>query len=66
MEGADPLECDRVLLAVGRVANTQNLGLEAVGIETDPRGRIPVNERFAAGASYREMLAEVAQDTLSR
>jgi dihydrolipoyl dehydrogenase len=50
VEGAEPIRCDRVLVAVGRVPNTENLGLERVGIETDRRGFIPVNERFATSA----------------
>lgn len=45
-EGAEPIHCDRVLLAVGRVPNTEGLGLENVGIATDKRGRIPVNGHF--------------------
>jgi dihydrolipoamide dehydrogenase len=49
-EGAKPIECDRVLLAVGRVPNTEGLGLEAVKIETDKRGRIVVGEDFATSA----------------
>lgn len=50
-EGAKPLECDRVLLAVGRVPNTADLGLDAVGIQLDERGRIPVDEHFATSAA---------------
>lgn len=46
-----PVECDRVLLAVGRVANTDNLGLESVGLTLDERGRIPVNDHFATSAA---------------
>jgi len=46
-EGAEPLRCDRVLVAVGRVPNTDGLGLESVGIELDEKGRIPVDEHFA-------------------
>jgi dihydrolipoamide dehydrogenase len=49
-EGAEPLSCDRVLVAVGRVPNTDNLGLESVGIQIDNRGRIPVNDHFATSA----------------
>jgi dihydrolipoamide dehydrogenase len=48
-EGLEPIECDRVLVAVGRVPNTENLGLETVGIKTDGRGRIAVDEKFATG-----------------
>ncbi len=42
----DPIECDRVLLATGRAPATQDLGLEAVGLETDRRGFLSVNENF--------------------
>ena len=43
---AETLECDTVLLAIGRRPYTQGLGLETVGIVPDERGRIPVNGRF--------------------
>jgi dihydrolipoamide dehydrogenase len=46
-EGDEPLKADRVLLAVGRIPNTDQLGLEAAGIKTDPRGRIEVDPHFA-------------------
>lgn len=49
-DGLDPIACDKVLVAVGRVPNTENLGLETVGIQPDGRGRIPVDERFATAA----------------
>lgn len=49
-EGAEPLRCDRVLLAVGRVANTDDIGLETVGIEADRRGEIPVDEVLQTSA----------------
>jgi len=47
VEGAAPVECDRVLVAVGRSPYTAGLGLDAIGLELDERGRIPVNEHFA-------------------
>ena len=47
VEGAEPILCDRVLVAVGRKPNTQNLGLESVKITLDEKGRINVNEHFA-------------------
>jgi dihydrolipoamide dehydrogenase len=49
-EGDEPLRADRVLLAVGRIPNTEQLGLEKVGIKTDARGRIEVNAHFAMSA----------------
>jgi dihydrolipoamide dehydrogenase len=46
IEGQESMTCDRVLLAVGRVPNTDDLGLGSVGIELDPRGRIPIDDEF--------------------
>lgn len=40
------LECDVLLVSVGRRPFTNNLGLEELGIEKDEKGRIPVNSRF--------------------
>ncbi len=37
---------DRCLFAAGRVGNTQNLGLELLGIDVDDRGLIKVDERY--------------------
>ncbi|MDB6109699.1 MAG: dihydrolipoamide dehydrogenase [Pedosphaera sp.] len=48
--GAEPLVCDRVLLAVGRVPNTDGLGLESVGIKLDEKRRIPISGNFATSA----------------
>jgi dihydrolipoamide dehydrogenase len=45
--GGEPLECDRVLLAAGRLPNTEGLGLEEAGVELDQRGRVVVDEHFA-------------------
>jgi dihydrolipoamide dehydrogenase len=46
-EGSEPLECDRVLLAAGRLPNTEGLGLEEAGVALDRRGRVVVGEHFA-------------------
>ena len=49
-EGDAPIECDRVLMAVGRVPNTDGLGLEQLGIRLDKRGRIEVDPHFVTNA----------------
>ena len=49
-EGREPNRCDRVLVAVGRVPNTERLGLESVGIELHKKGFVPVGEHFATRA----------------
>ena len=46
VEGADPIRCDRVLMAVGRRPNTENLGLETIGVEMDRRGFVKVDEHY--------------------
>ena len=40
------LEADKVLVAIGRVPNTENLNLEAIGLKTDDQGRISVNQNY--------------------
>ena len=49
-KGSEPLRCDRVLVAVGRRPNTQGLGLEALNMKTDQKGRIVVGEGFVTSA----------------
>jgi dihydrolipoamide dehydrogenase len=46
IEGAESVSCDRLLVCVGRVPNTDGLGLEAIGLKTDERGRVPVDTHF--------------------
>jgi dihydrolipoamide dehydrogenase len=41
----EPAEFDRVLVAVGRVPNGQDLGLEEIGVEVDERGFVPVDQQ---------------------
>jgi dihydrolipoamide dehydrogenase len=47
--GAETLQADYVLLAIGRRAYTQGLGLDTVGIVADKRGVIP-NDHFRTTA----------------
>lgn len=46
-EGGEPLNCDRVLLAVGRLPNTDGLGLDQLPLALHRKGHIPVNDKFA-------------------
>jgi dihydrolipoamide dehydrogenase len=53
-EDMEPITCDRVLVAVGRRPCTDGLALDAIGLSTDDRGRIPVDEHLATevGGTY--------------
>ena len=44
--GNDVERFDRVVVSVGRMGNTDALGLDAIGLETDERGRLWCDERF--------------------
>jgi NAD(P) transhydrogenase len=61
---------DTLLFAAGRIANTEGLGLEAVGVDLDAKGRIVVDQNFrtsvpgiyAAGDVVRPTLASIAME----
>jgi dihydrolipoamide dehydrogenase len=43
-QGAQHFECDKLLVAAGRVANTEGIHAEAVGLKRDARGFIEVDD----------------------
>lgn len=45
-EGHPPVDCDRVLLAVGRLPNTSDLGLDNLNVARTNRGFIQVDRHF--------------------
>lgn len=48
IEGKDAIVGDKVLMVVGRKPNTEGLGLDAIGVELDKRGCIPVDQNYKA------------------
>ncbi len=56
---------DTVLIAAGRVANTENLGLEAAGVRVDARGRIEVDDSFRTSADGIYAAGDVLKPTLA-
>lgn len=58
--GERQLEGSDLLVAVGRVANTDGIGLDKAGIKTDGRGFIEVNERLETTASGVWAIGECA------
>lgn len=45
-KGEERLQADKILVAVGRVPNTQNMGLEKIGVLFDSKDFIKVDERL--------------------
>ena len=46
-EGAQTIEAEQAMVAIGVKPNTQGLGLEAAGIKVSPRGMVEIDERMA-------------------
>ncbi|MBJ9675333.1 dihydrolipoyl dehydrogenase [Burkholderia gladioli] len=68
---AKTLEADRLIVSIGRVPNTDNLGLESIGLKANERGFIDVDDHcrtavpnvYAIGDVVRgPMLAHKAED----
>jgi pyruvate/2-oxoglutarate dehydrogenase complex dihydrolipoamide dehydrogenase (E3) component len=51
-EGAKKIKTPHLLLAVGRVPNTDDLGLEKTGVEIDDRGFIKVNDQLQTSVPH--------------
>ena len=50
--GACPVEGSHLLLAVGRRPNTDDLGLQAAGVQTDARGYIVVDDQLKTSVDH--------------
>lgn len=44
------LDCDKLVVAVGRIPHTEGVGLESVRVETDSRGFVTVDEKCRTSA----------------
>ncbi len=59
-EGADEEQCfDAVLVAVGRAANSADLGLEAAGVAVGEHGVIPVNHQLRTNIPHIFAIGDV-------
>jgi pyruvate/2-oxoglutarate dehydrogenase complex dihydrolipoamide dehydrogenase (E3) component len=47
IQSIDQLSASHVFLGTGRTPNTDDLGLETVGVETSPRGFVKIDQRLA-------------------
>ncbi len=44
---SEDIKCDIVLMSIGRKPHTESLGLDAIGLKLDERGRIAINADFS-------------------
>ena len=51
-DGADPIAGSHLLVAVGRQPNTDDLGLDAAGVETDGRGYVVVDDQLRTSVEH--------------
>lgn len=51
-EGAEPIAGSHLLMAVGRQPNTDDLGLDAAGVQTDERGYIVVDDQLRTSVDH--------------
>jgi pyruvate/2-oxoglutarate dehydrogenase complex dihydrolipoamide dehydrogenase (E3) component len=51
-DGADPIAGSHLLIAIGRRANTDDLGLENAGVETDSRGNVIVDDQCRTNVTH--------------
>ena len=65
LSSGEVLTPDTVLLAAGRVANTEELGLDRVGVACDARGRVIVDEKFRTGVDGIYAAGDVLGPTLA-
>lgn len=61
VEGAEPLECDRVLLVVGRRPYTEALGLEEAGVAKKSNGCIRVDDNYCTSAAGVYAIGDVIE-----
>jgi dihydrolipoamide dehydrogenase len=55
------LSADYALVAIGRRPNTKGLGLDAIGVRCDDRGRIEINEHYETSVSGVYAIGDVVK-----
>jgi dihydrolipoamide dehydrogenase len=56
---AETIEADVALIAVGRVPNIEGLGLDAIGVARDERGRVVTDAHFATNVAGIHAIGDV-------
>ena len=56
---SEELDANVVLVAIGRRAYTQGLGLENIGLDTDERGRIVIDQEYRTKYPHIRVIGDV-------
>ena len=60
IDGGEPVEVDRVLVAIGRKPSTSNMGLDDIGVDLDERGFIRTDDTMATSVPGIWAVGDVA------
>lgn len=58
------IKCDVVLMSIGRKAYTDGLGLDAVGVHTDERGRVDIDDHFKTNVPSILAIGDVVKGSM--
>ncbi len=58
------IECDKVLVVVGRRPNTKNLGLDTLGVKLTDKGFIEVNEQMKTNVEHIYAIGDVVSNPM--
>ena len=59
LDNRGELKADAIVVAAGRIGNTEGLALENAGLATDPRGLLTVNENFQTAQPHIRAAGDV-------
>ncbi|WP_134701939.1 dihydrolipoyl dehydrogenase [Ammoniphilus sp. YIM 78166] len=57
--GQETLQCEKVLVAIGRAPNSKGLGLEQAGVQVNEQGYIPVDDTCRTNRSHIYAIGDV-------
>jgi dihydrolipoamide dehydrogenase len=55
----ETLDCDTVLVSVGRRPNTKGIGLEKAGVKVDDRGFVPTDKQMRSNVSHIHAIGDI-------
>lgn len=61
---SETMEADIVLLSIGRKPHTEGLGLETVGVKTDERGRVEIDDQFRTNVEGIYAIGDVVRGAM--